>query len=351
MKPNLFNDATSELSQDAFIAWLLQWASPHCKTYDPDLHACASDFTKRLLSLQTSSPDSIKSIKAGRKGDGKKHIDVWAEVNDDLLLIIEDKTFTGKHSGQLPRYRQEANERCERTGRKLVCVYLKTGSESSSSLNEVRKEGFAVFSRKDFIESLDCPSVKNDIFNDFRDRIISLEEEESQYPNKNIADWTGPDWKGFYQGLEEQLGRDLGWGIVNPPGGGQFWNATLNTPDTDALWDDRCIYMQIEQGPLCFKICEFYEKQSEVRDKIHRIIMECCKGRMDIKRPQRLGAGKCMTVARVERKDWLGADNEKVDMNAVADRIKDYESLLRQVIRDANQSGAASSNTTVASTV
>ena len=28
MKPNLFKYATSELSQDAFICWLLEWAKP-----------------------------------------------------------------------------------------------------------------------------------------------------------------------------------------------------------------------------------------------------------------------------------------------------------------------------------
>ncbi len=171
MKPNLFNIATRELSQDAFITWLLQWASPHCKDYDADLFKCASDFVNRLLSLQTYPPDSIVSIKAGRQW---KNIDVWAEVNEDLLLIIEDKTFTGRHSGQLGRYREEAQEWCDQNGRKLVSVYLKTGSESSSSLDKVREEGFAVFPRKDFIESLDYPSVENDIFTDFRDRIVSL---------------------------------------------------------------------------------------------------------------------------------------------------------------------------------
>ncbi len=37
-KPNLFSYATSELSQDAFIAWLLAWASPEYQTVDKELH-------------------------------------------------------------------------------------------------------------------------------------------------------------------------------------------------------------------------------------------------------------------------------------------------------------------------
>ncbi len=43
-KPNLFSYATSELSQDAFICWLLAWAHPENKEINSDspaLHACA----------------------------------------------------------------------------------------------------------------------------------------------------------------------------------------------------------------------------------------------------------------------------------------------------------------------
>jgi hypothetical protein len=31
MAPNLFQFATKELSQDAFICWLLAWADENCK--------------------------------------------------------------------------------------------------------------------------------------------------------------------------------------------------------------------------------------------------------------------------------------------------------------------------------
>ena len=35
MKPNLFSIATKELSQDAFITWLLQWADDSCFKENP----------------------------------------------------------------------------------------------------------------------------------------------------------------------------------------------------------------------------------------------------------------------------------------------------------------------------
>jgi hypothetical protein len=40
-RPNLFSYATSELSQDAFICWLLSWASLEYKDVDGQLHQCA----------------------------------------------------------------------------------------------------------------------------------------------------------------------------------------------------------------------------------------------------------------------------------------------------------------------
>ncbi len=135
---------------------------------------------------------------------------------------------------------------------------------------------------------------------------LTLEHEENQYLEKDVADWTAPDWKGFYQGLEE-LRPVVDWNLVNPPGeGGAFWNAVLNWFD----FDGHCPYMQIEQGALCFKIGEVDENRAEVRNRFHGIFMEGCDGRSEIKRPRRFGNGTYMTVAVVDRKDWLGYDDE-----------------------------------------
>lgn len=49
MKPNLFHFATSELSQDAFICWLLSWADPKCEANDASLHRLAVVFLGKLL--------------------------------------------------------------------------------------------------------------------------------------------------------------------------------------------------------------------------------------------------------------------------------------------------------------
>jgi hypothetical protein len=92
MKPNLFTLATKELSQDAVIAWLLQWADPSCRDYNSELQAVAESFLRELISLQSDVPDSIDRVEAGRQWE---NVDVWAEVNNSHLVIIEDKVGTG----------------------------------------------------------------------------------------------------------------------------------------------------------------------------------------------------------------------------------------------------------------
>jgi hypothetical protein len=47
--PSLFYFATSELSQDAFICWLLSWADPSAGGSDQPLHRTATALLDRLM--------------------------------------------------------------------------------------------------------------------------------------------------------------------------------------------------------------------------------------------------------------------------------------------------------------
>ncbi len=319
MRPNLFNFATKELSQDAFLAWLIQWASPACQKHDPPLFECASQFVRKLLSLQISPPSEITSVKVGRQWE---NIDVWAEINDKYLLIIEDKTVTGEHSNQLQTYKERATAWCAENNFQPVFVYLKTGSESGSIQEKIKKHGFAVFRRRDFLGILNDHSITNHIFNDFRENLRALEDEENQFSIKPIKEWRDPDWKGFYQALE--IRRPIfGWEWVNPPAGNGFWNAVLNWHEIG----DYCFYMQIEQGPVCFKIGEVSVNRSSVRNHYHKLLMRHCAGKEEIRRPSRFGCGEYMTIAYIEQTNWLGNDDSLLDMDKVVVQLNHYERL------------------------
>ena len=97
-RPNIFEIATKELSQDAFITWLLKWADDSCKNLDEDLHQCGKEFVSILIKNQYPNfSEFINKVEAGRQWE---NIDVWAEVNDKYFIIIEDKINSSEHSDQ-----------------------------------------------------------------------------------------------------------------------------------------------------------------------------------------------------------------------------------------------------------
>ncbi len=326
-KPNLFSIATRELSQDAVITWLLKWSDPSCGTHNPALHKAATGFVTKLLKTGEggNSTVRIEKVEAGRQWE---NIDIWAEVNDSHFIIIEDKTGTDQHSDQLRRYRETAEKWCEENGRKLVCVYIKTHSESQFNRDDVTREGFKIITRNCLLEVLDGHQVESDIYNDFRIYLHRLNDLEFSFSKNPIGDWDDPNWKGFYQTLEAE--RDIiKWHYVANPAGG-FWNLVLNWHEPD---NHPVLYMQIEQGDLCFKIGEVYENHSETRNHYHELLVSASeKDNMGLQRPGRFGCGTYMTVAIVPRHVWLGSDNEVIDIGAVTKRLNEYEAWFRKTI-------------------
>ena len=68
------------------FAWLIKWADPSFKNEDNSLYNIANEFVKMLLS---DNNYVVNTIEVGRQW---QNIDLWAEINDDTFLIIEDKT-------------------------------------------------------------------------------------------------------------------------------------------------------------------------------------------------------------------------------------------------------------------
>ena len=76
-RPNLFDFATKELSQDAFLAWLLQWAAPENAQYDPEMQKAGEGFVKMLLGKEGDAGFRVEKIAVYQQ---REHVDVWAEI-------------------------------------------------------------------------------------------------------------------------------------------------------------------------------------------------------------------------------------------------------------------------------
>lgn len=341
-KPNIFKIATSELTQDSFLVWLIQWADPSCMSANENLNVCATAFIRMLLQL-FGVPDNyrINKVVAGRQWE---NIDVWAEINDEYLLIIEDKIYSGEHSDQLIRYRRFAEEWCAANGFSLIPVYLKTGNESRDSFRKLEsRSGFKVLSRKTLLQWLSQhQQVSSDIFSDFRDHLLELEESCNSFSSLSLKDWHSDSWVGFYQYLEQEI-EITGWNRVNNPSGG-FWCAVLAWP----VWNGFPVHLQIEERKLCFKIgfhpddtgletSEF--NANKVQDDWQLILLKAAEenGLTVIKKPYPyVHRGNYRTIAVVAQQDWLGNDDGMIDKTEVVGKLKYFIEFLNAVTAKAN---------------
>ena len=247
MKPNLFNYATSELSQDAFLLWLLEWANPSNSEYDPELHLTSKVFLRRIIDVDDEF--DIKSVVCKKQ---QYHIDVLAIVNNEIAVIIEDKINTQEHGNQIARYRQQL-ETALGSQYDIKCVYLKTGNECLTNLRKNADSGnFKIFMRRDLLRILEKSDSDNAILRDFVSRIKFIEECTNQYKSKPYHEWMhiGVAWQGFYSWLEDNLGDYLEWRYVSNPNGG-FWGCYWHWKWCKAF--NFGIYLQIEQNRICFK--------------------------------------------------------------------------------------------------
>ncbi|QEC79711.1 PD-(D/E)XK nuclease family protein [Mucilaginibacter ginsenosidivorax] len=339
MKPNIFDLATKELSQDAFLTWLLSYADPANAAYDSKLNQCAQQLVNELISTHVNNFDGIiTTVRAGRQWN---NVDVWVEVNNTYFIIIEDKTTTGQHSNQLTRYKEIATDWClQNNYTSPVCVYIKTGNESLHSLRHVKEAGFSIYNRKHLVKLLNShPEITNDIFTDFKQRLLRLEAENNQFLTKVLGDWGGVDWQGFFQYIEREMSI-VAWNYVNNPAGG-FWCAVLNWD----YWNDLYpVYVQLEEGKLCFKISTDPEEpvemppnvsRGQIRNELHAMLMQKAKDNdvKNIRKPDRFGSGNYMTVAIVDKHNWLGSKDSIINPAEVINTLTLYRSFLKKAIQ------------------
>lgn len=129
IRNNLFSFATSELSQDAFICWCLNWFNAPSK---PALQEMAKKIIAKLTNIEEIfSVEILRQFSRKVTVDGKRihvKIDILVVVNKNIAVIIEDKTNSNEHDQQIERYKRGLQEIYkEKPLSKIITVYWKTG--------------------------------------------------------------------------------------------------------------------------------------------------------------------------------------------------------------------------------
>lgn len=164
-RPNIFNFATSELSQDAFLCWLIASADYE----DAELRDLGLAFIAWLWEKSRGQSVAVNQVRlVGHPKRQEDHIDILFEAEiagSRTAFIIEDKTDTSQHGDQLPRYKMLHEG--------AICIYFKTGYHFGEDLR-AREHGYTVIGLREWVAFLDKHRVNHDVFDDYRSYVTDL---------------------------------------------------------------------------------------------------------------------------------------------------------------------------------
>ena len=346
MKPNLFAYATKELSQDAMICWLIEWAATAAgNETDKALRDLGHGFVEALLNKHgVKLAGAIQRAEIYQQEYG---IDVLVRIHDEdsaHVLLIEDKTHTSAHGNQLQRYRDLVTGGHTSLGvvPEHWPVYLKTGNQSLAEDAEIEKTGYRVFRREDLLAVLNGYQGMHPIVTDFRDHIQRLEDDFNSFNDWRHGDgrenWTWAGWEGFYRCLEKELETEdrhvMGWGYVPAPSGGflGFWRFEVDVGDrTEFYIQSEIVPGNPERQKLCFKVVPRGEDADKYAQDFYDVLRSA-SGEKFIERPWRFGRrGSSTLTVGWWRGEWLAFDADgRLDFNRIADNLRQASQVVRE---------------------
>ena len=328
IKPNLFEFATKELSQDAFLCWLISWANPAVKNHDQALHECGRAFLNSLFeAAKEQAPNEIVRLKVHRQND---HIDLWVEIDEGekkTIILIEDKVGTGNHSDQLKNYKTKLTNRFQEA--RLICIYFKTFDQSN--FEAIHEAGYHTFNRTMLLKTLEpYRDLSNAILQDFIGRMSNVEQWVATFNSTCLGEWDHLHWVGLYQALQaSEKFPKLNWGRVNNFAGGYWgcWWPLGGTNTTDQV-SEVPVYFQLRQNKAFICVSAKGEKsewKSQQLNLHNQAISHARTLNLPLARPRVLKKGQNMTVAILaENGEYLVDDG-----NGLVDLEKTINFLLQ----------------------
>ena len=293
MKPNIFNHATGELTNDAMICWMLEWANSDNKIY--------KNLSQDVIRLFTNNKDlKVERVNIKRQ---YKNIDILVEVNNSEVIVIEDKVKTSHHSNQLERYKEIIDNEDIYKNYNKHYIYYKIGNECLH--NGVKEAGYTRIRRDEILNIIErYRDLNNDLLNDYIDYLESIETHSNIYREEdNINKWNWETWEGYYNHLEAQESIENGyWHYVSNPKGG-FLSFIWDCQEYKYIKNDKeinyYIYPQIESNSsnsdgektkLTFKLeCKDPDYRKELRENIYERLEKLIKEYVptyDLKKPK-----------------------------------------------------------------
>lgn len=225
---NMFKFATKELSQDAFLCWLVNYINT-----DEEYRVVAKEFMKLLAhkigdkKLEKVINDDNYTVKIRHQ---YKNIDILLEI-EDLYIIIEDKIKAIEHDNQINSYENKLIMQGINKNNIFTCYY--------KIYDEYKiKDKFigAVITRRDMINLFENSKNINLFMSDYLNYLKEIEEYSSKRDivakdlNKLDAKYVNKVedsiYTSFYSELENKQKNIVGWGYADNRAGGIWWYAS-----------------------------------------------------------------------------------------------------------------------------
>lgn len=194
IEPNIFEFATSELSQDAFLCYLMSFGKSGYKDKNTEEYKLAHSFLKEL-----GVNEDIEEIKRQ-----ENHIDVLI-LTESYAVILEDKTFSKEHSEQLKRY----NEICKSKyfDKKVKLLYFKTGYMDIQEKEKFENNEVCILDIDVISKLMSEYSGNNTVVNMWKEHIEKINKDIAE-AKKTIEDVTQLDT--YYKlSNEDMLQKDV----------------------------------------------------------------------------------------------------------------------------------------------
>lgn len=332
MKPNIFNFATKELSQDAFLCYLLEFSKEEYKKYEKE-HIFANIFLKNILN-KFSLDIEVKKLEIKKQYN---NIDILLILNDEYYIIIEDKTFTSERKKQIISYKDKLkkileNDRINFDEEKIYGLYFKIGDECLQRIEEKEKtKGMNIKSllRKEIINIFENYSGENIIFNDYISYIKEIQERTENFSKVDLRKemFTWGEINGFYNALDLEFTKlkkekilsgeiKFNWDYVANQNGG-FMCYNFDNAFNRLNFEKYGYYMQIETRgrnrdekniDILYKGFEILKKEKTFSDGI---------------RPLRFSKGRWMTQLIITNYLALN-ENGTINISKTALNITEY---------------------------
>jgi len=312
MKPNIFKYATSELSQDAFFCWLLEWSNK--KYNDEKLNGISLNFINYIC--QNTNKDRINSVESIKIVKQEKNIDFYAIINDSLIILFEDKTGTSTHDNQLERYKKYIENY---NNYRHSYVYIKSDIIFSNEIEEVRKEGYLIIDLYKLAELLDNISI-NEIYDEYIEYLHDKKNKYISYLTEEVKNWKSENWFGFIHKLNCKL-EDSKFG-KHYKGDDTWWLVLSIKYDKE---QDNEVRLEINNKDCVIKTTfsenEVSGYKLQYKDILKKDIQKIFEG-YNINYTASTGK-KNMTVAYIKDKDYIILfEDGKINFDKTLDRLR-----------------------------